>query len=151
VTRICLFYVITVFLLSSHPHVILGIISQNSKERRAEALLCTLPPLYTVQLESRCAHAKVLEVMSTSVYTSLNPFNFICKHFQQICGQKVTVHSQKVMSTNVDTGLNPFNSIRKHFLQICLWDFMHAVIAVWNSLIMCGWSQYPADFASLHG
>jgi hypothetical protein len=28
---------------------------------------------------------KVLEVMSTSVYTGLNPFNFIRKHFLQIC------------------------------------------------------------------
>jgi hypothetical protein len=27
----------------------------------------------------------VLEVMSTSVYTGLNPFNFIRKHFLQIC------------------------------------------------------------------
>ena len=28
---------------------------------------------------------KVLEVMSTSVCTGLNPFNFIRKHFLQIC------------------------------------------------------------------
>jgi hypothetical protein len=28
---------------------------------------------------------KMLEVMSTSVYTGLNPFNFIRKHFLQIC------------------------------------------------------------------
>jgi hypothetical protein len=28
---------------------------------------------------------KVQEVMSTSVYTGLNPFNFIHKHFLQIC------------------------------------------------------------------
>jgi hypothetical protein len=28
---------------------------------------------------------KVLEVMSTSVYTGLNPFNLIRKHFLQIC------------------------------------------------------------------
>jgi hypothetical protein len=35
---------------------------------------------------------KVLEVMSTSVYTDLNPFNFIRKHFLQICVQKVAVH-----------------------------------------------------------
>jgi hypothetical protein len=27
----------------------------------------------------------VLEVMSTIVYTGLNPFNFIRKHFLQIC------------------------------------------------------------------
>jgi len=27
---------------------------------------------------------KVLEVMSTSIYTGLNPFNFIRKHFLQI-------------------------------------------------------------------
>jgi hypothetical protein len=35
---------------------------------------------------------KVLEVMSTSVYTGLNPFNFIRKHFLQICVRKVPVH-----------------------------------------------------------
>jgi hypothetical protein len=35
---------------------------------------------------------KVLEVMSTSVYTALNPFNFICKHFLQIYVRKVDVH-----------------------------------------------------------
>ena len=28
---------------------------------------------------------EVLEVMSTSVYTGLNPFSFIHKHFLQIC------------------------------------------------------------------
>jgi hypothetical protein len=47
--------------------------------------------------------------MSTSVYTGLNPFNFICKHSLQICVRKVAVHLQKVlevMSTSVDTGLN---------------------------------------------
>jgi hypothetical protein len=61
--------------------------------------------------------------MSTSVYTGLSPFNFICKHFLQICIWKVTVHLQKVlelMSTNVYTDLNPFNFIHKCFLQICL-------------------------------
>jgi hypothetical protein len=35
---------------------------------------------------------KMLEVMSTSFYTSLNPFNFIRKHFLQICVRKVDVH-----------------------------------------------------------
>jgi hypothetical protein len=61
--------------------------------------------------------------MSTSVYTGLNPFNFIRKRFLQICVRKVAVHLQKlleVMSTSVYTGLNPFNFIRKHFLQICV-------------------------------
>jgi hypothetical protein len=28
---------------------------------------------------------KVLEAMSMSIYTGLNPFNFIRKHFLQIC------------------------------------------------------------------
>jgi hypothetical protein len=61
--------------------------------------------------------------MSTSVYTDLNPFNFIRTHFVQICVQKVTVHLQnvlEVMSTSVYTGLNPFNFIRKQFVQICV-------------------------------
>jgi hypothetical protein len=47
-----------------------------------------------------------LEVMSTRVYTGLNPFNFIRKHFLQICVRKVAVHLQKVLevlSTSVDT------------------------------------------------
>jgi hypothetical protein len=30
---------------------------------------------------------KALEVMSTSVYTGLNQFNFICKHFLHICDE----------------------------------------------------------------
>jgi hypothetical protein len=64
--------------------------------------------------------------MSTSVYvcTGLSPFNFIRKHFLQICVRKVAVHLQKVvtvMSTSVYTGLNPFNFIRNQFLQICVW------------------------------
>jgi hypothetical protein len=44
--------------------------------------------------------------MSTNVYTGLNPFNFIPKHFLQIFVLKVAVHLQKVlevMSTSVDT------------------------------------------------
>jgi hypothetical protein len=52
---------------------------------------------------------KVLEVKSTSVYTGLNQFNFIRKHFLQTCVRKVAVHLQnmfEVMSTNVYTGLN---------------------------------------------
>jgi hypothetical protein len=60
--------------------------------------------------------------MSTSVYTGLNPFNFIRKHFLQICVRKVAVHLWtvlEVMSTSVDTGLTVFNFIRKHLLQIC--------------------------------
>jgi hypothetical protein len=60
--------------------------------------------------------------MYTSLYTGLNPFDFIRKHFLQICVGKVAVHLQRVlevMSTSVYTGLNPFNFIRKHFLQIC--------------------------------
>jgi hypothetical protein len=47
--------------------------------------------------------------MSTSVYTGLNPFNFIRKHFLQICVRKVAIHLGKVlevMSTGFDTGLN---------------------------------------------
>jgi hypothetical protein len=66
---------------------------------------------------------KVFEVMSTSVYIGLNPFNFIRKYFLQIYVRKVYVHLQKVfevMSTSVYTGLNPFNFIRKYFLQICV-------------------------------
>jgi hypothetical protein len=61
--------------------------------------------------------------MSTSFYTGLNPFNFIRKHFLQICVRQVAVHLQKVlevMSTSFYTGLNPFNFIRKHSLQICV-------------------------------
>ena len=43
---------------------------------------------HTVRSESRCTlvnGAGSLEVMSTSVYKGLNPFNFIRKHFLQIC------------------------------------------------------------------
>jgi hypothetical protein len=61
--------------------------------------------------------------MSTSVYTGLNPFNFIGKRFLQICFRNVAVHLWKVlevMSTSFYTGLNPFNFIRQHFLQICV-------------------------------
>jgi hypothetical protein len=60
--------------------------------------------------------------MSTSVYTGLNPFKYILKHFLQICFRKVAVYLYQVldvMSTNTDTGLNTFNCIRKHFMQIC--------------------------------
>jgi hypothetical protein len=34
----------------------------------------------------------LLEVISKSVYTGLKPFNFIRKHFPQICVRKVDVH-----------------------------------------------------------
>jgi hypothetical protein len=58
----------------------------------------------------------VLEVTSTGVYGGLDPFNFIRKHFLQICVRKVSLHLQKVlgvMSTSFSTGLNPFNFISK--------------------------------------
>jgi hypothetical protein len=60
--------------------------------------------------------------MSTSVYTGLNPVNFIRKRFLHICVRKVAVHLYKVlevMSTSAYTGPNTFNFIRKRFLQIC--------------------------------
>jgi hypothetical protein len=66
---------------------------------------------------------KVLEVVSTSIYTGLNPFNFIRKHFLQMCVGKIAVHLQKVLevvSTSIYTGLNPFNFIHKRFLQMCV-------------------------------
>jgi hypothetical protein len=39
--------------------------------------------------------------MSTSVYTGLNPFNFIRKHFLQICVRKVAVHLWKMSGSDV--------------------------------------------------
>jgi hypothetical protein len=39
----------------------------------------------TFRSESRCALIKVAEVMSNSVYTGLNPYNFTRKKFLQIC------------------------------------------------------------------
>jgi hypothetical protein len=61
-------------------------------------------------------------VKSKSVYIGLNPFNFIRKHFVQICVRKFAVHLYKVLevkSKSVYIGLNPFNFIRKHFVQMC--------------------------------
>jgi hypothetical protein len=87
--------------------------------------------LLLVYLISQCVRKvtvhlrKVLEIMSTSVCTGLNPFNFVRIDFLQIRVRKVTVRLQKlleVMSTSFYTGLNPFNFVRKRFLQICLWD-----------------------------
>ena len=43
----------------------------DAREGKFRKLLCTYKK-------------KLLEVMSTSVYTGLNPFNFIRKHFLQI-------------------------------------------------------------------
>jgi hypothetical protein len=39
--------------------------------------------------------------MSMSVYIGLNPFNFIRKHFQQICVRKVAVHLVKRVGSDV--------------------------------------------------
>jgi hypothetical protein len=52
--------------------------------------------------------------MVTSVYTGLNTFNFIRKHFLRVCARKVAVHLQnmfEVMSTSVWTGLNPYRTV----------------------------------------
>jgi hypothetical protein len=48
---------------------------------------------------------KVLEVMSTSVYTGLNPLNFIRKHFLQICVRKVAEQVLEVMSAGQKRGV----------------------------------------------
>jgi hypothetical protein len=47
--------------------------------------------------------------MSMSIYTGLNLFKLIHKHFLQICVQEVAVHLYKVlemMSASIDTDLN---------------------------------------------
>jgi hypothetical protein len=86
----------------------------------------------------------MLEVMFMSVYTGLNPFNFIRKHFLQTCVRKVAVHLYKlmeVMSTNVYTGLNPFNFIRKHFLQIYVRNVavhLHKLLEVMSTSVCTG-------------
>jgi hypothetical protein len=52
--------------------------------------------------------------MSTNIYTGLNRFNFIRKHFLQICVRNVAVRLKKVLevtSTSVDTGLNPYRTV----------------------------------------
>jgi hypothetical protein len=59
--------------------------------------------------------------MSTSVYTVLNQFHFIRKHFLQICVRKVAVHLQKmleVMYTSVDSGLNE--------IYVCTVAYVHS-------------------------
>jgi hypothetical protein len=51
----------------------------------------------------------VLEVMSTNLYTGLNTFNFIRRHFLQICVRNVALHLQEVlevMSKKIVTSLN---------------------------------------------
>jgi hypothetical protein len=92
--------------------------------------------------------------MSTNVDTDLNLFNFIRKHFLQICIRKVTVHLWKVlemMSTSVDTDLNPFNFICKHFLQNCLCDVSYVrSYCSFNPLSVHGQPWYTADFAAPH-
>jgi hypothetical protein len=56
--------------------------------------------------------------MSASVYTGLNPLNFIRKHFLQICIRKVAVHLQKVlevMSTSVEPNLRTVAEVQSDF------------------------------------
>jgi hypothetical protein len=65
------------------------------------------PETSLVRSESRYALTKVhRDLRSTSVYTSLNPFNFIRRHFLQICVRKVAVQLHtllEVISMSVDT------------------------------------------------
>ena len=50
--------------------------------------------------------------MSTSIYTGLNPFNFIHKHFLQICLQDVSyVHSYCILLNNQQMQLYAVNFI----------------------------------------
>jgi hypothetical protein len=69
--------------------------------------------------------------MFTSVYTGLNPFNFIRKHFLQICVRKVAMHLYKVlkvMSTSVDTDLNQINVLERQCTTTsrthCIYHYM---------------------------
>jgi hypothetical protein len=48
--------------------------------------------IYRAFGRSLCTYKKMLEVISSSVYTGLDPFNFIRKHSLQICVRKVAVH-----------------------------------------------------------
>jgi hypothetical protein len=67
--------------------------------------------------------------MSTSVCTGLNPFNFIRKHFLQICVRKVALHSD-------------FNGLRSiesemsiNFLSLSLDDLLLRSASNTNTLI----------------
>jgi hypothetical protein len=97
--------------------------------------------------EIRCTLTKLLEEISMSVYTGLNPFNFIRKQFLQICVRKVAVQLQillEVMSTNIYTGLNTFNCICKHFLQIWVRKFavhLQNVLEVMFTCVYTGLNQ----------
>ena len=87
--------------------------SSNKFINISYATIASFHILRTGSSESRCKLVKVVggsEVMSTSVYTGLNPFNFILKQFLKICLWDVSyVRSyfsfltfRRLMSTIVD-------------------------------------------------
>jgi hypothetical protein len=57
-----------------------------------ESYLHPLPALIQCVRKVAVHLQKVLEVISTSVDTGLNPFNFILKYVLQICIRKVAMH-----------------------------------------------------------
>jgi hypothetical protein len=92
--------------------------------------------------------------MSTSVDTSLNTFNFIRKHFLQICVRKVALYLQKlleVISTSVDTGLNQIYvplpkctaNFRTHCIRLYKEHSFQCPCYVLSLLLVCNLSLFP--------
>jgi len=88
---------------------------------------------------------KVLEVMSTSVYTGSNLFNFIRKHFLQIClclsAQRLSKHTALAQHTDIKYSCTTYH-------DFCVISSLFVCFDRWNAILRTYCSKFWNSFFS---
>jgi len=86
---------------------------------------------------------KVLEVMYMSVYTGLNPFNFIRKHFLQIC---LCLNARRLSECTVFAGHTNIKYSCTMYQDFCVISSLFICLDRWNIVLQTYCSQFWNSF-----